>query len=46
MIPIEIKINSIKQENYSKEENDQLLRSELDLIEEERDLALLRIVSY
>ena len=46
MIPVEIGIPSLRREAYNQEENFALQRYELDLLEEKRNLAALRVASY
>ena len=46
MIPVEIGIPSLWRETYNQDENHALISYELDLLEEKRDLAALRIASY
>ena len=46
MIPVEIRVPSLRRETYNQEENFALQRYELDLLEEKCDLATLRIASY
>ena len=46
MIPVEVGIPSLRRNTYNQEENFALQRYELDLFEEKRDLATLRIASY
>ena len=46
MIPVEIRVPSLRLETYNQEENFTLHRYELDLLKEKRDLAALRIASY
>ena len=46
MIPVEIRVPSLRRGTYNQEENFALQRYELDLLEEKRDLAALRIASY
>ena len=46
MIPVEVGVPSLRRETYDQEENFALQRYELDLLEEKRDLAALRITSY
>ena len=46
MIPVEIRVPSLRQETYNQEENFALQRYELDLLEEKRNQAALRVASY
>ena len=46
MIPVEVGVPSLRCKTYNQEENFALQRYELDLLEEKRDLAALRIASY
>ena len=46
MIPIEVGVPSLRCKTYNEEENFSLQQYELDLLEEKRDLAALRIASY
>ena len=46
MIPLEVVVPSLRRSTYNPEENFALQRYELDLLEEKRDLAALRIASY
>ena len=46
MILVEVGIPSLRREAYNQEENFALQRYELDLLEEKRDLATLRVASY
>ena len=46
MIPVEVGVPSLRRDTYNQEENFTLQRYELDLLEEKRDLAALRIASY
>ena len=46
MIPVEVGVPSLRRETYNQEENFALEQYELDLLEEKRDLAYLRIASY
>ena len=46
MIPMEVGIPSLRCETYNQDENHALMRYELDLLEEKRDLAALRTASY
>ena len=46
MIPVEIEVPSLRREAYNQEENFALQRYELDLLEEKRNLAALRVASY
>ena len=46
MIPIKVGIPSLRRETYNHKENFVLQQYELDLLEEKRDLAALRITSY
>ena len=46
MVPVEVDIPSLRRDTYNQEENFALQRYELDLLEEKRDLADLRIASY
>ena len=46
MIPVEVGIPFLRREAYNQEENFALQRYELDLLEEKRDLAALRVVFY
>ena len=46
MIPVEVDIPSLRRETYNLEENHAIMCYELDLLDEKRDLATLRIPSY
>ena len=46
MILVEVGIPSLRRDIYNQEENFALQQYKLDLIEEKRDLAALRIASY
>ena len=46
MIPVEVGIPSLQRETYNQEENHALQCYKLDLLEEKRDLPILRITSY
>ena len=45
-IPVKVGILSLRGDTYDQEENFALQLYELDLLEEKRDLAILRITSY
>ena len=46
MVPVEVGIPSLRHDTYNQEKNFAIQRYELDLPEEKRDLAALRIASY
>ena len=46
MIPVEVGIPSFRHQTYNTEENHALMCYKLDLLEEKRDLAVLRTASY
>ena len=46
MILVEVDIQSLRSETYNQDEYHTLIRYELDLLEEKRDLAALRTASY
>ena len=46
MVPVEVRITSLRRETQNQEENFTLQRYELGLLEEKRDLAALRVASY
>ena len=46
MIPTEIGLSSMKVSNFSLENNDASMAEQLDLLEERREMALVRLVDY
>ena len=46
MIPVEVRVPSLRRDTYNQEENFALQKYKLNLLEEKRDLAALRIASY
>ena len=46
MIPTEIGLSSMKVSNFSLENNDASMAEQLDLLEERRAMALVRLVDY
>ena len=46
MIPTEIGLSSMKVSNFSLENNDTSMAEQLDLLEERREMALVRLVDY
>lgn len=46
MIPMEIGLSSMKVSNFSLENNDASMAEQLDLLEERREMALVRLVDY
>ena len=46
MVPVELGLSSHRQISYIQLQNEELMKNELDLLEDKRELARLRIVSY
>ena len=46
MIPVEVGVPPLRRETYDQGENHAFMSYELDLLEEKRDLATLRVTSY
>ena len=46
MIPVEVGLSSLRRLTYNQDQNQELQRIELDLIEEKRDQSQLKIASY
>ena len=46
MVPVEVGMSSHRRISHTRQQNEELMKSELDLLEEKRELAKLRIASY
>ena len=46
MVPVEVGMSSHRQISYTLQQNEELMKNELDLPEEKRELSKLRITSY
>ena len=46
MIPLEVGLPTLRSEEYDRENNELMLAKDMDLAQERRDLAMIRLVSY
>ena len=46
MIPLEVGLPTLRLEEYDQENNKLMLAKDLDLVQERRDLAMIRLASY
>ena len=46
MIPLEVGLPTLRSKEYDQENNDLMLAKDLDLVQERRDLAMIRLASY
>ncbi len=46
MIPLEVGLPTLRSEEYDQENNELMLAKDLDLAQERRDLAMIRLASY
>ena len=46
MIPLEVGLPTLRSEEYDQDNNELVLAKDLDLAQERRDLAMIRLASY
>ena len=46
MIPLEVGLPTLRSEQYDQENNELMLTKDMDLAQERRDLAMIRLASY